>query len=50
MDAETRGVVVDAVSGFIAGAACTLVFQPLDTILVRQQYFTLKMILRNSFY
>ena len=38
MDAETRGVVVDAVSGFIAGAACTLVFQPLDTILVRQQY------------
>ena len=38
MDAETRGVVVDAISGFIAGAACTLVFQPLDTILVRQQY------------
>ena len=34
----SRDVIIDAVAGFAAGAACTLVFQPIDTILTRQQY------------
>lgn len=38
MDTETRDMAVDAVAGFCAGAACTLIFQPLDTVLTRQQY------------
>ena len=35
---EWRAVSIDAAAGFAAGVACTLAFQPLDTVLTRQQY------------
>ena len=35
-----RDVVIDAVAGFVAGASVTLAFQPVDTVLTRQQYAT----------
>ena len=35
---EWRAGSIDAAAGFAAGVACTLAFQPLDTVLTRQQY------------
>ncbi|KAH8074689.1 hypothetical protein JL721_2259 [Aureococcus anophagefferens] len=35
---EWRAVAIDTLAGWAAGVVCTVAFQPVDTVLTRQQY------------